>query len=173
MSLMLASALALVRGWTRLYTARMERPLRDARRAEIESDLWELHEDARRRGATPELIALHMFARLVGGVVDDLRWRAEQGIDPAVIVGPALWAMAVASVLMLWTIVSALQTREPPLSPVGSNTLVRMLYPVRLYPAPPAPPPMPSTSDLIVVHVNLEIAPPLPPPPPKPPTTRN
>ena len=33
-------------------------------RAEIESDLWEFHEDARRRGCSAEHIAIHMLARL-------------------------------------------------------------------------------------------------------------
>jgi hypothetical protein len=77
MTATLAGALGLVRGWTRLYTSRLAPALRDARRAEIESDLWEFHEDARRRGATPTGIAVHMLLRLLLGIRHDLLWRAE------------------------------------------------------------------------------------------------
>jgi len=62
---LLFSAIALVRGWTRLYTSGMEPGSRNGRRAEIESDLWEFHEDARRRRYSPAGIAAHMLLRLV------------------------------------------------------------------------------------------------------------
>jgi hypothetical protein len=59
--------------WTRLYTAGMEAELRDRRRAEIESDLWESQQEPR-----PALrLALELIARLVRGVPADLRWRSE------------------------------------------------------------------------------------------------
>lgn len=50
MNPLLFSAIALVRGWTRFHTIQMDPASSDARRAEIESDLWEFHEDTRRRG---------------------------------------------------------------------------------------------------------------------------
>ena len=54
MSITLASAILVVRAWTRLYTSGMAPEIRDARRAEIDSDLWEFHEDARRRSVVSE-----------------------------------------------------------------------------------------------------------------------
>jgi hypothetical protein len=163
----LAGALGLVRGWTRLYTSRMAPALRDARRAEIESDLWEFHEDARRRGATPTGIAVHMLLRLLLGIRHDLLWRAEHDstrVDP---LQQALWAAAVASLVTLWLVMSALQTKEPPLSPVASHTLVRLLYPMHVYPTrlPFAPASSPETPN-VAVHVTFRSAAPPPPPPP-------
>src|SRR5437870_5699699 len=70
-----AVAVAAVRAWTRLYTWRLRTSLRDARRAEIESDLWELqHDPAARRGVS---LAAHIAARLILGIPADMLWRAE------------------------------------------------------------------------------------------------
>jgi hypothetical protein len=44
--LLLRTAIALVRAWTRVYTWQMPADEREARRSEIESDLWELQHDA-------------------------------------------------------------------------------------------------------------------------------
>jgi hypothetical protein len=55
-----------VRWWTRFYTAGLPVDLRDARRAEVESDLWESVSD----GAPSR----HILARLALGIVDDLTW---------------------------------------------------------------------------------------------------
>jgi hypothetical protein len=64
---------AAVRGWTRIYTWRMDPSIRDSRRAEIDSDLWECQaaEDA---GLA---LSLHIAFRLVGGIFHDLCWRVE------------------------------------------------------------------------------------------------
>lgn len=64
---------ALVRAWTLTYTWRLEPAVRDRRRAEIESELWEFQQDPE-RGAYP---AAHMVVRLLAGIPDDLSWRAE------------------------------------------------------------------------------------------------
>ena len=73
---MLRLALAVVRAWTALYTWRMSTTLREDRRAEIESDLWEfLHY---RAGSDSLSIAAHMFIRLLIGIPDDLGWRLDQ-----------------------------------------------------------------------------------------------
>jgi hypothetical protein len=66
-----------VRAWTRFYTLHMDPACRDDRRAEIESDLWELQEDARRRGEPPAVIGPHMLARLLFGIPHDVLWRIE------------------------------------------------------------------------------------------------
>jgi hypothetical protein len=60
------TAAAVARCWTRAYTAGVRRDLRDARRAEIESDLWESVVD----GAGSR----HILARLALGIADDLTW---------------------------------------------------------------------------------------------------
>src|SRR5690349_17572882 len=66
---------AAVRGWTWLYTAGVEPSLRDARRDEIASDLWEsLHDPA----WSDPLLARQLAGRLVLGLSDDVWWRAEQ-----------------------------------------------------------------------------------------------
>jgi hypothetical protein len=60
------AAAGVTRWWTRVYTAGLPDDLRDARRAEVESDLWESVSD----GAPSR----HILARLALGVVDDLTW---------------------------------------------------------------------------------------------------
>lgn len=160
MSPALSTALALVRAWTRLYTACMHPAIRARRLAEIDSDLWEFHEDARRRRFSPVAIALLMLMRLALGVHDDLAWRVEHRTVHFDLVREGLWTAAIASVTVLWLVIAALQTKEPPLSPVGTGNIVRILYPVRVYPPPP---PAPAA---VVVRVSVKVAPPPPPPPP-------
>jgi len=161
MSPAFAGALAIVRGWTRLYTALMQPAMRDARRAEIESDLWELHEDARRRGASPARIAVHMLLRLVLGIVDDVVWRAEQATLPTRLVQEALWASAAASIVFVWWLASALQAVSPP-HDEGINVM-RLLYPIRPVISVPSPPPPPIQ---FVKFAKYCAGPPPPPPPP-------
>ena len=60
------AAVGLTRWWTRVYTAGLPVDLRDTRRAEVESDLWESVSD----GAPSR----HILARLALGVADDLTW---------------------------------------------------------------------------------------------------
>ncbi len=59
-----ALAVAVLRAWTHVYTWRLDPVLRERRRAEIESDLWEFQQDpAGNRGLSP---ALQVLARTVG-----------------------------------------------------------------------------------------------------------
>lgn len=60
-------AAGLARLWTRVYTAGLDPSLRETRRAEIESDLWESQQDPAGRG--------QILPRLVAGLVDDVLWR--------------------------------------------------------------------------------------------------
>jgi hypothetical protein len=72
---LLGIAITIARAWTRAYTWREEPAVRDARRAEIESDLWELQQDPEGgRGLTP---AGQVIARVLIGVPDDVCWRME------------------------------------------------------------------------------------------------
>src|SRR5688572_28246168 len=77
MSLSSRLAVGLVRTWTRVYTWRMPSDCRDNRRAEIESDLWELQRDARDEEGPA---AMRVFLRLVLGMPDDVGWRIEQEV---------------------------------------------------------------------------------------------
>ena len=52
-------AVAVLRAWTHVYTWRLDPGLRERRRAEIESDLWEFQQDpAANRGLNPTLHVL-------------------------------------------------------------------------------------------------------------------
>ena len=83
-------AIALVRAWTRLYTCGLPATVRTARRAEIDSDLWELEHDAEepRRGRTAGVILIRLFA----GVPDDVAWRMEIGATGRAVPARALAA---------------------------------------------------------------------------------
>lgn len=60
------AAASVARWWTRFYTAGLPVDLRNARRAEVESDLWESLAD----GAPSR----HILARVALGLADDLTW---------------------------------------------------------------------------------------------------
>ncbi len=68
-------AVSFARGWTRLYTARMDEALRDRRRAQIESDTWEHTQDQLAEGKAPGSLGLEMFGRCLRGMPADLLWR--------------------------------------------------------------------------------------------------
>ena len=128
-------AVAVVRAWTCIYTWRLPEPVRERRRAEIESDIWESQHD------TPagQDRALQMIARLVRGVFDDVRWRAEQ-IDDSPQRKPVLALSVGAAVLqasMLFVI--AARSVDPPQPPPAPELDWRH----RGRPAPPPPPPPP------------------------------
>ena len=134
---LLALATSIVRAWTRLYTSRLPRELREARRAEIESDLWEFHTDsAEGRYLNP---TLHVLARLVFGIPDDLRWRAEHapGAGRPLRTGVAL--AAVALVISAGVVLVSLQQVELPHPPAAAPLRWRPI----LIPGPPPPPPPP------------------------------
>ena len=70
---------SLARNWSRAYTFGLPSEIRQARRAEIESDLWEhAHDSELGRDAPSPLSALHTLIRLLAGAPDDLLWRIEQ-----------------------------------------------------------------------------------------------
>jgi hypothetical protein len=75
-TLLLRVAIAVARHWARAYTRSLPSVHADARRAEIESDLWELQRDAERgRVWAP---SAQVVGRLVLGAADDVWWRLEQ-----------------------------------------------------------------------------------------------
>ena len=74
---MMKLAMGLTRLWVRLYTKGLPSDVRDARRAEIESDLWEQGEDGESNGYKPQDTGLQVFFRLLAGIPADLTWRLE------------------------------------------------------------------------------------------------
>lgn len=93
-------AVAIVRAWTFLYTCIMPPAVRERRRAEIDSDLWELQQDFAARGLTS---AVQLLLRLVLGLPDDLVWCVEHVADAEVAPGRtiALTARAAGAVLFI------------------------------------------------------------------------
>jgi hypothetical protein len=70
-----SSAAALVRGWVRLYTRGLPAELRDARRDEVEDDLWCEHQEAAALGRPTRSLDADRVLRLLFGVPADISWR--------------------------------------------------------------------------------------------------
>lgn len=68
-------AARLVHRWVRRYTSGLDATVRDVRRAEIESDLWEHRRDAEAAGLKPRQTGLEIVARMVLGMPADVGWR--------------------------------------------------------------------------------------------------
>lgn len=117
----------LVRVWTDLYTFALPSEIRDRRRAEIESDVWESEHD-------PDAEHHVLMLRLLRGMPADLLWRLE--VTPGRChAREAVGALAGAGVLalVLWAIVhQPVQRPAPPRRVVPIN--------LRLMPPPPPPP---------------------------------
>jgi len=143
----------------------MDPASRDSRRAEIDSDLWEFHEDARRRGASPAGIAVHMMARLCLGAPHDLLWRFEYEKDGVTTYRRAAWLTAGAvgatvCIAALWAFFAV--TSLVSLPPLPDSIHVERVY-LQLRPPPPPPPPPPRRyHSLFDRRVD-----PAPPPPPR------
>jgi hypothetical protein len=132
-------ACSLVRGWTAVYTWRLPEPVREARRAEMESELWEFQADTSDRGDLNP--AFHAVIRLAAGIPDDLLWRRENAAPVSVATRQfAIAGIAGALLALAWTVV-ALQEPEPPRAPAAAP--LRWVFEL---PAPPPPPPPPPPS---------------------------
>jgi hypothetical protein len=75
-------ASALVRRWVALYTRGLTPDVREARREEIEADLWSQTEDQRRSGALSGAGSTAILSRLVRGLWADITWRLDQRRTP-------------------------------------------------------------------------------------------
>jgi hypothetical protein len=120
----------LVRTWTRLYTTGVSPDLRDRRRAEIDSDLWE----SRHQPQGP-YTAAHLLWRLLLGVGDDVAWRSScrpRSTVTRTAVAGLIAAMILVSGLLL-AMGRAMVLPEP--APPAPH--------VRALPPPPPPPPPP------------------------------
>jgi hypothetical protein len=167
MSLPLRCAIALVTGWTRLYTTGLDPATKQRRRAEIESDLWEFHEDARRRHYLPAEIATHMVLRLVAGLPHDVLWRVESVDETSRAWGRAAWLTAHAagvSACVAAAYVLFLVTYFVSLMPLPDSARVERTFIRTARSLAPAPPPLAQPAGLRVPVVMMPS-----PPPPLPP----
>jgi hypothetical protein len=130
--MMQSFAVALVRAWTRIYTWGMDPRARDARVAEIESDLWESVQGGDR--------AADLLARLAFGIVDDMVWRTthdlirETSARRTAAFGLIVTFATLVIVAALWFI-DAARTAQLPEPPSIMHFVAS--------PAPPPPPPPP------------------------------
>ena len=118
--------------WSRLYTAGMPRDLRDRRRAEIESDIWESTHVINR------LSLGHILVRLLMGVPDDVSWRCSHrsaAFGARLILTGLATGIVVATLVFLFSlgVPARLPTPEPVFHRVRAMTV----------PPPPPPPPPP------------------------------
>jgi TonB family protein len=137
---MVRAAIGVVRLWTELYTCALPSSVREARRAEIASDVWHAVHDPDRDA--PWRLALQMILRLVLGIRDDLGWRWEQPTAATtrrrmrtVMATGALCALVLAVAPAFW------RTQSPPLPQRPEfGTPAPVVHPPPAPPAPPAPP---------------------------------
>lgn len=136
MSALLRLSVAVVRMWTRVYTWRMPRSVREARRAEIESDLWECQADEAAGSALP----MQIMGRLALGVFEDVRWRVEQTSRGSHVARRTIaFSVGTAAVLACLWAGLALSSAEPPQLPAAPDVRLQRTP----YPPPPPPPPPP------------------------------
>ena len=128
-------AVAAVRGWTRAYTLGLPPSIRERRRAEVDSDLWECQADA------AAVLPLQILRRLLLGIVDDLWWRVEEvslsphGARPVLVAT----GLAMLAVMCVWTaiVLRPFENPQPPAPPAVSWSHKDVKAP----PPPPPPPP--------------------------------
>lgn len=77
----MALAVGLVRTWVSLYTLGLPQQLRDARRLEIDCDLWEQRQLAGYTREPPLGTATEIVVRAAFGVLSDITWRVEAGLS--------------------------------------------------------------------------------------------
>lgn len=75
MSRLLETSVALTRAWCNAYTRGLPDDERAARRAEIESDLWEHRHEGRANGTVSADVGFDILVRFVRGVPADVIWR--------------------------------------------------------------------------------------------------
>jgi len=128
-------AMALVRLWTRVFTLGMSANVREWRRREIESDLWEHTHD---RQPSP----WQLIGRLIRGIPADVTWRIEEEImrsKTLVVVGASVGIVLGASAMWLYDTMRADTLPIPP--PVSMEVGAPATWPAIPPPPPPPPPP--------------------------------
>ena len=79
MNTALALSIGMARNWVGLYTRGLPPEVREARRSEIDSDLWEQQWLASRRGDPEFGTAIEVLVRMLLGAISDITWRVETG----------------------------------------------------------------------------------------------
>lgn len=121
-----------VRQWTRFYTLGMAESIREARLAEIESDIWEHQKD----GGD----SFNLFSRLLRGMLDDFRWRVEHmAHEPNPVLRALALSLGVVIVISTVWVSFAMRDVSGP-QPPPAPAFVSQRNP---YPPPPPPPPPP------------------------------
>lgn len=135
-SLLMRISSAAVRTWIRIYTWHMPRSIREARRAEIESDLWECQSDESAGPALP----IQIIGRLVLGAFDDVRWRVEHMIrDRRVARRTLAFSVVTTAVLVSVWVFLGITIGTPLQAPAAPEVRWERAQ----YPPPPPPPPPP------------------------------
>lgn len=80
-SRLLSMVTALAGTWTTIYTAGMPQPVRQSRRNEIASDLWECCAEVARGDQQVGHAAAEILTRLFLGIPDDIFWRWEKHMN--------------------------------------------------------------------------------------------
>jgi len=81
MNAALALSVGMTRSWVALYTLGVPLDIREARRSEIDSDLWEHQWLASRCGDPAFGTAIEVLARMLIGIISDITWRAQTGLS--------------------------------------------------------------------------------------------
>lgn len=79
MSTLVALSVGCARSWVAAYTLGLPAALRETRRSEIDSDLWEQQWLASRRGDPALGTAIEVLGRTLLGILSDITWRAQAG----------------------------------------------------------------------------------------------
>jgi len=116
---MTSVSVALVRWWTRAYTAGLPVAIRDGRRAEIESDLWESSHDPSHRA--------QLVLRLLLGMIDDVRWRVGL-LDVHSRNAVARVAIGTLSCVVLWQVAVAVDLGPRLLESAWAYPLIESLH---------------------------------------------
>ena len=78
-NILAAPAASFAQGWVNFYTDGLPPDVRDGRRDEIASDVWEQTHDTPSEGAGSRGIPLHMLMRTFIGMPSDFSWRRAEG----------------------------------------------------------------------------------------------
>ncbi len=132
-STLLRVAVLAVRAWARAYTSGLPPQTMEARRAEIESDLWESLADA----PSESVAAIEILGRLLRGMADDLLWRTERSGGTSRAVRIAIALSATTALLAVGWVGLLSSPGESPKAPPAPILWWRPSQP----PPPPPPPP--------------------------------
>ena len=122
-----------------MYTWRLPPEVREARREEIASDLWESAHDPH---VTQVELVIQMVTRLTFGIADDLAWRLARVRVTRSVMLRTVTAAAVMCMLLMFAVLAQLTTAMPhlPEGPIGAPHVHSMV------PDPPPPPPAPGAT---------------------------